>query len=155
MSKISKRGQTRHRARRGDYYSKMRRDQDETSPVDQAVERRLRHAAQRRHIRRLMEKLVNELGGSSKTLVELEALVADVQTERERVYFNIGFEQGVAAALARSRLEPVLDKVAVQLATDLRERVVHAGLSEPQVTLALVDVLWAVAAARRVPAPDR
>jgi hypothetical protein len=154
MSKISKRRQARRRARRGDYYSKMRRDPDEASPVDLAVERRLRHAAQRRHIRRMMEKLLNELGGSSKTLVELQDLVADVQTERERTYFNIGFEQGVAAALARSRLEPVLGKAAADLATELREQVVHAGLSEPQVTLALVDVLWAVAAARR-PAPDR
>jgi hypothetical protein len=32
---------------------------------------------------------------------------------------------------------------------------VHAGLSEPQVTLALVDVLWGVVAARRLPAPER
>ncbi|MFO7180972.1 MAG: hypothetical protein DIU78_019885 [Pseudomonadota bacterium] len=78
-------------------------------------------------------------------------LASDLQIERERAYFNLGFEHGVAAALAKSRLEPVLDKKAKELAAELRERVAHASLAEAQESLVLLDVLWALIATRNAP----
>ncbi|MFO7180897.1 MAG: hypothetical protein DIU78_019510 [Pseudomonadota bacterium] len=74
MSKISKQGQARHRARANDYYSKMQRDDGAPAAVDLAVERRLGHGAQRRQLLRLQEQLLRELGGNSKTLLQLEEL---------------------------------------------------------------------------------
>lgn len=124
----------------------MYRPSEEGHPVDLAVIDRI---PERPGIIRLQQQILAKLKNESdrKLLRTLEDMRLALGTERDEVYFNIGYEHGLAAARARARrgATPLLEE-AKRLGRETRERVVQSKLPRWQVVLCLLECLWSVAA---------
>jgi len=116
---------------------------DEDHPIDLVVERRLDRLAPKKLARREREVM----GSIDKMLVlELEALHSEISADRDEAFFNVGYEHGLADALARAHRGSIpLSKEVQQFVTETRERMVQ--LEAPwQAALGLLECLWALAA---------
>ena len=84
----------------GRSYQDMGDEVDDVHPVDEAVQRRLDHAALRRQIRAATNRLLEALGDEQHLWLRLEELLGDYGGDREEAYFDIGYEHGRAAGRA-------------------------------------------------------
>ena len=117
---------------------------DEDHPIDLMVERRLRDGLAREKLARLQREVMGRIGDTEPVL-ELEALRAEISADRDEAFFNVGYEHGLADALARARRGSIhLSNEVKQFVAETRERMVQ--LEAPsQAALGLLECLWALA----------
>jgi hypothetical protein len=125
----------------------------EAHPIDDEIERRLRHATLRKRIINAQGRVVAALGEQRHLYLRLEELVGNRHIDREEAMFNLGFEhglgQGRADALAATlRRQGVRGRV---LAARLAQLATNAGLGQPRKLAALLEVAWAMALGPRKP----
>lgn len=132
--------------RPGRFYEDMGDEGDEGHPVDEAVERRLDHAALRRRIRTATDRIMEALGDEQDLWFRLEELLGEYRMDREAAYFDIGYEHGRAAARAETLADgkSCASTAYRELARRVREAAVHAGLPHEQATSALLEAAWAL-----------
>jgi hypothetical protein len=134
-------------ARRRNHYREANPDEVEAHPIDEELERRVRHRGLRKRIIDAHGCVMAALGDQRQLYLHLEQLVGVRAFDREEAIFNIGFDHGLVrgradalAAVLRnqgSRGRAVAERLA-QLATD-------AGLEPPHALAALLEVAWAMA----------
>lgn len=125
----------------------MEHDAEEDHPLDLVVENRVEHRAARKQLTHLANKIRERLGEDKKPLFDLEQLLMHVSAEREEAYFNVGYEHGLADALATARRGRVrLSAEAAKLATEFRERIVQTRLPARDAVLGLLECLWTIVA---------
>ncbi len=115
---------------------------DEDHPIDLVVAHRLDMLA----VKKLARVERDVMGSIDRIRVlELEALRAEISADRDEAFFNVGYEHGLADALARARRGSIrLSNEVQQFATETRERMVQ--LEAPwQAALGLLECLWALA----------
>jgi len=119
----------------------------EARPIDDELERRLRHASLRKRIIAAQGRVVAALGERRDEYLMLEDLVVRRGAEREKAMFDIGFEHGLVRGRAdalsamiqpRSARGRALAKQIVRLAANV-------GLEGPGTLAALLEVAWALA----------
>jgi hypothetical protein len=95
----------------------------------------------------MQNQLLAALGDRGKLFRDYDTLLTDVQTERERAWFDLGCEHGFREAQVQGcRGSAVLGKEATEFAAGTRARLLEAGLSSDQAILSLLECLWGVAA---------
>lgn len=150
MKKISKRRHTHHReppSGADNHFQRMEHEAEEGHPIDLVVEKRVQHRAARKRLIDLQNKILQRLGDDKKPFFALEELRMHVSAEREEAYFDVGYEHGLADALATERRGRArLSAEAGQLATEFRERIVQSQVPTRDALLALLECVWAVAA---------
>lgn len=146
MEKISKKNTKRYGSKTStSHYARVRRVPLDDAALDVAIEKRLDHGTARRKIERLHRRLITALGEKARAFLDLNSLMEDMHVEREEAYFNAGYEHGRAEGTAAARRGKTrLSLEAKELATELRERIVQAGLPPRQATLSLLECMWAV-----------
>jgi hypothetical protein len=154
MEKMSGHGAGHHAKRnsmRGiSPFERIPRVTDDRHPIDIAVENRLGDRVRQKWIVKLQERIIELLGAHSGLFLKLEARLNEQQRDRERCYFNIGYEHGVVDthALARSGLPPVPPR-AETLARSVQELMLQANLPAVEAILALLQCAWAMAETHR------
>lgn len=129
------------------HFQRMEHDAEEGHPIDLVVEKRVQHRAARKRLIDLQNKILERLGDNKKPFFALEELRMHVSAEREEAYFDVGYEHGLADALATERRGRArLSAKAGQLATEFRERIVQSQVPTRDALLALLECVWAVAA---------
>jgi hypothetical protein len=151
MKSVSKRQRIHHGSKKAEetpnYYRQMLHPRgDENHPIDLVVARRLRDGLARKKLARLEREVMGRTKSDKKSVLELEALRNAITVDRDEAFFNVGYEHGLADALARARRGSIrLSKEVKQFATETRERMVQ--LEAPwQAALGLLECLWALAA---------
>ena len=151
MKSVSKHRRTHHRSKKAEgthnYYHQMLHTRgDEDHPIDLVVARRLRDGLARKKLARLEREVMGRTNADKESVLELEALRNAITVDRDEAFFNVGYEHGLADALARARRGSIsLSKEVKQFATETRERMVQ--LEAPwQAALGLLECLWALAA---------
>jgi hypothetical protein len=124
----------------------MRDETHEGHPVDDAVERRLDHAALRRRIRTATDRLMEALGEERDLWLRLEELLGELHLDREAAYFDIGHQHGRAAGRAEALADGKSRTSTVyrELAQHVREAALNASLPPGQATSALLEAAWAL-----------
>jgi len=118
---------------------------DENHPVDLVVERRVRDRLAREKLARLEREVRGRIEGDKGPVLELEALRNAISADREEAFFNVGYEHGLADALARARRGSIrLSNEVQQFVTETRERMVQLEAPK-QAALGLLECLWALA----------
>jgi len=132
--------------RRNHYWAAQPAD-SETHPIDDEVERRLRHASLRKRIIAAQGRVMAALGKQRHHYLRLEELVGQRHTNREEAMFNVGFEHGLLQGRADALAAALRNQGARgrALAARLARLATGAGL-EPRCALAaLLEVAWAMA----------
>ncbi len=103
----------------------------------------------------MQDQLLALLGARAKLFRDYDTLLTDMQTERERAWFDLGCDHGFREAQVQGcRGSAVLSREAAEFSAATRARLLGAGLSWDQAILSLLECLWAVAAGHsRRPAP--
>jgi hypothetical protein len=128
---------------RPNYFQRMERPGKDDHPIYLAVHRRMpQETARERRLARLEGRVRAQLGEETEAFLALETLRADISSEREEAYFNVGYEHGLAEGVARAR-RAAHAKRARQLAREVRERIAQAQLPQGQAVLVLVECLYA------------
>jgi hypothetical protein len=140
-------------AGRRNHYREANPDEIEAHPVDEEVERRLRHRTLRRRIIAAQDRVMAALGERRHLYLRLEELVGQRHGEREEAMFNVGFEHGLALGRADA-LAAMLRNQGGRgraLAARLAQLATSAGLEPPRALAALLEVAWAMALGPRTP----
>jgi hypothetical protein len=133
--------------RRQNPYRAVEHPPGEEHPVDVAVERRLRHAAMRRRILRITERMMKALGDKRRTWLELEELLNDYHAQREEMFFCVGYEHGHAAGLTkvlRKSAGKVLTRESIEFSDRVRDLATQCHLPRRLVVAALLEAAWAL-----------
>lgn len=139
--------------RRRNTYREANPTNSEAHPVDDEVERRLRHATLRKRILAAQGRVVAALGKQRHLYLHLEELVGGRHIDREEAMFNLGFEHG----LVRGRADALAATLRRQgtrgraLAARLAQLAANAGLDPPRALAALLEVVWAIALGQAKP----
>jgi len=80
--------------RRRNAYREANPTDSEAHPIDDEVDRRLRHATLRKRILAAQGRVVAALGGQRHLYLHLEELVGDRHIDREEAMFNLGSSMG-------------------------------------------------------------
>jgi hypothetical protein len=134
-------------ARRRNHYREANPDEVEARPIDEELERRVRHGGLRKRIIAAQGRVMAALGDRRHLYLRLEELVGHRQGEREEAIFNIGFDQGLVRGRADA-LATVLRNQGARgraLATRLAQLATNAGLEPSRTLAALLEVAWAMA----------
>lgn len=131
--------------RRRNAYREANTTDSEAHPIDDEVERRLRHATLRKRILAAQDRVVAALGGQRHLYLRLEELIGDRHIDREESMFNLGFEHGLVQGRADALAAPLRRQGARgrALAMRLAQLAANAGLDSP--LAALLEVAWAMA----------
>jgi hypothetical protein len=139
-------------AARRDHYREADPADSEAHPIDEEVERRLRHATLRKRIIAAQGRVMAALGEQRHLYLHLEELVGVRHSEREEAVFNVGFEQGLVrradALAAMLRNQGARGRA---LAARLAQLATSAGLEPPRALAALLEIAWAMAIGHRQP----
>jgi hypothetical protein len=141
-------------AARRDHYGEAAPVDNEVHPIDEQVERRLRHATLRKRIIAGQDGVMAALGEQRHLYLHLEELVGVRHSKREEAMFNVGFEHGLVLGRAEA-LAAVLRNQGTRgraLAARLAQVATGAWLEPPRALAALLEVAWAVALGPRKPA---
>ena len=154
MSKISDKGASHHpgrfsvRWRR--HYDPIPRVVDDRHPVDIAVDKYLGDSVTRARIVQLQERVVSALGSESGSYLELESLVNERQREREKCFFDLGFEHGAAEKQAEVRLAALkLSRASETFGREIRRHIIDMSIPSTEALLVLLECVWRIAAAQR------
>jgi hypothetical protein len=143
-------------ARRQNHYQGANAADGEDYPIDDELERRLRHATLRRRILSAQRRLLAALGEKRHLYLCLEELLGSRGDAREEAMFNLGFEHG----LVQGRVDALATTVRHQAergrvpASRLIRDAANAGFDPPRALVALLEVAWAMALGPRE-APNR
>jgi hypothetical protein len=143
-------------AGRRNHYREVNPDEVEAHPIDEELERRLRHGGLRKRIIAAQGRVMSALGEQRHVYLRLEELVGQRHCEREEEAFNIGFDHG----LVRGRADALAAVLRNQggrgrgLAARLAQLATNAGLEPPRALAALLEVAWAMALGAAMP-PQR
>lgn len=136
--------------RRRNAYREANPTDSEAHPIDEEVERRLRHTTMRKQIRAAQGRVLAALGGQRHLYLRLEELVGNRAIDREEVMFNLGFEHGLVQGRADA-LAAALRRQGARgraLAVQFAQLAVNAGLEPPRTLAALLEVAWGLALGR-------
>jgi hypothetical protein len=140
-------------AGRRNHYRQANPDEGEAHPIDEEVERRLRHGTVRKRIIVAQGRVMAALGEQRHLYLRLEELVGNRHIDREEAMFNVGFEHGLVRGRAEA-LAAVLRNQGARgraLAARLAQLATSAGLEPPGALAALLEVAWAMALGGRKP----
>jgi hypothetical protein len=114
-------------------------------PVDDDLERRLRHTSLTSRIRRSQDAVVAALGEGRSLYFALEQLLSERTEDREETMFNLGYEHGLLqggtdamAALWRKSAR------ARRFARQLGRLAMAPGLKKAQTVAVLLEVAWSL-----------
>ena len=113
-------------------------------PVDLVVQQRLPLTEKCDSLMLFEEQVLAQLGADTKCFIDYDSLRSDICTERQEVYFNLGYEYGLRKGLARGKTH--LPHSASELAKEIRERVVQRGLPSRETIYCLLEIVCNVAA---------
>jgi hypothetical protein len=133
--------------RRRNAYREANPTDNEAHPIDDEVERRLRHATLRKRILAAQGRVVAALGKQRHLYLCLEELVGGRHIDREEAMFNLGFEHGLVQGRADA-LAAALQRQGARgraLAVRFAQLAVNAGLEPPRTLAALLEVAWGLA----------
>ncbi len=139
--------------RRRNAYQEANDADAEAHPIDDEVERRLRHAPLRKRIIAAQGRVVAALGERRDEYLMLEDLIVRRGAEREEAMFNLGFEHGLVRGRADA-LAGVLRRQGARgraLAKQIARLATNAGIETPRALAALLEVAWAMALGPRKP----
>lgn len=139
--------------RKRNAYQEANLGDSEACPIDDEVERRLRHATLRKRIVAAQGRVLAALGERRELYLRLEQLVGDRHIDREEAMFNLGFEHGLVQGRADA-LAAALRRQGARgrgLAAQFAQVAVNAGLEPPRALAALLEVAWAMALGPRKP----
>lgn len=156
MVKISDKGASHHPGRSSvrwrRYYDEIQRVAEDRHPVDLAVDKCLRDSVARVKIVRLQERVVAALGPECHTYMELESLMNDSQREREKCFFDLGYEHGAVEKQAELKLNVTkLSAQAEAFGKELRGRIINTNVPATEAILVLLECVWRMAVAQRLP----
>ncbi len=135
------------------FYRDANPSDSEAHPIDDEIERRLRHATLRKRIINAQDRVVAALGEQRHVYLRLEELIGDRQIDREEAMFNLGFEHGIVQGRADA-LTATLRRQGARgraLAARLAQLATNAGLGQGRELAALLEVAWAMALGPRKP----
>jgi hypothetical protein len=120
------------------------------SPVDDEVERRLRHGGLNQRILSMQDQVVDALGEERAVYLRLEELQTQRTDGREEAMFNLGFEHGLLqgrtdAMGALWRKSPRGRGLVARLARLTAE----TRLDRSQAVAALLEIAWSLSISRR------
>jgi hypothetical protein len=154
MNKVSDKGASHHpgrfavRWRR--YYDQIHRGPNDQHPVDEAVEKCLGNVTTRAKIVRLQERVSAAMGADASTFLELESLQTETQREREKCFFDLGYEHGSVEAQAKAKLGSVgLSRESEAFGREVRTRIVNANLPASEAIVVLLECVWRMADGQR------
>lgn len=143
--------------RKRNAYQDANSNDSEVHPIDEELERRLRHAALRKQIRTAQDQVLTALGKRRELFLHLEQLIGERHIDREEAMFNLGFEHG----LVRGRTEALAASVrrpgarGRELTKQFAQLAMNAGIEPPRTLAALLEVAWAMALEPREPPTQR
>jgi hypothetical protein len=136
-----------NRSRHNAYREANKAGSDE-HPVDDELERRLRHAGLVERIKKSQDALVAALGDHRQLYFALEELLAERVEDREEAMFNLGFEHG----LLRGRTD-AMDSLwrkgrhARELASQVAQVTKATRLERSQIVAVLLEIAWSLSIA--------
>jgi hypothetical protein len=139
--------------RKRNHYQEANANDGEAHPIDDELERRLRHATLRKRIIAAQGRVVAALGEQRQLYLRLEELVGVRQIDREEAMFNLGFEHGLVQGRADA-LGAILRRQGARgraLAVRLAQVASNAGFEPPRALAAFLEVAWAMALGPRKP----
>jgi hypothetical protein len=127
-----------------DRYGEAMVPDGETHPIDEEVERCVRHGALRKRILAAQDRVMAALGDQRHLYLELEQLVGDRAYDRERAMFNIGFEHGLVHGSADSlrRVLPRHNREARRLAKHIARLAARERLEPVRALNIILEVAW-------------
>lgn len=122
-------------AGRRNHYREANLGDSELHPIDDEVDRRVRH-------RGLRKRIIDQ----RQLYLQLEQLVGVRSIDREEASFNIGFDYGLVRGRADALAEVLHNqgKRGRALAAGLAQLAMNAGLEPPRAVAALLEVAWAM-----------
>jgi hypothetical protein len=85
------------------------------------------------------------LGAGSGTYLALEKLMSEQSTDREKAYFDVGYEYGLAEGITRARRgSTVVSEAAEAFGRELRQAIVACELPPLHVLRVLLECAWLV-----------
>jgi len=129
--------------RRKNYFREVGKDCD-AHPVDVEVERRLPQSSLSKRLRVAEEQVLRALGEHSHLYLKLEDLRSSDNAERERTYFNVGFEQGFHAGHTTASTGQT--EARHRFALELTRLATLAGVPSHQALAAMLDAARAMVA---------
>jgi hypothetical protein len=140
------------RSRPASQYREIDHRHGEEHPIDAAVERRLPQKKLRRRIRKTIDRVMEGLGDERRLWFRLEDLQGVYHSRREETYFDVGYEQGLAAGWAEAmwvRGVPCItashtDEARI-LTRRIRDIAVQADLAPPLTLSAILEAARAIA----------
>jgi hypothetical protein len=132
--------------RLGSPFERISRAPDGRHPVDIAVDKRLSHGARRKWIIKLQDRIMVVMGSHAGLFLKLERMLNEQQRDREKCFFDVGYEYGQTDANAG---EASTSNRVEMLARALRERILQENIPANEVTVALLQCALAVAKSQR------
>lgn len=128
-------------------YQMVMSDMEDQNPVDVTVRARLPQTKLRKRIRELTLRMAKTTGKQRETWVALEPLLNQYRYEREEMYFNLGYEYGVAAGRGEAfhKLGGAGAEPTRALIERLRWMATEAGLPTRDTVAAIVETAWVFA----------
>ena len=124
----------------------MTRPVHDEHPVDVLVAQRVEHDERDKAIVRLQGQVMRGLGAGSGTYLALEKLMSEQSTEREKAYFDVGYEYGLGEGLVRARRgDSTLSEAADAFGRELRQAIVERDLPPLHMLQVLLECAWLVA----------
>jgi hypothetical protein len=120
------------------------------SPVDDELERRLRHGDLNQRILSMQDQVVAVLGQERSVYLRLEELQTERTDGREEAMFNLGFEHGLLQG--RTDAMGALWRKSVRgrsFAARLARLTAETGLDRARAVTALLEIAWSLSIPRR------
>ncbi|MGE5785441.1 MAG: hypothetical protein ACM3ZE_12655 [Myxococcales bacterium] len=143
MSKLSDAG-ARHQWRHSSVdslspFERIPRGHNDRHPVEIAVDNRIGDRVRRKWIVRLQNQIVAFLGPNSGVFMKLDAMLNEQALDRERNFFNVGYEYGKAdgTVAGQKGLQRPLSR-AEQLVRDLLRQAFDEQISRKELVAALL-----------------
>lgn len=135
------------------HYREANPDDIEAHPIDEEVERRLRHGTLRKRIITAQGRVMAALGEQRHLYLRLEELVGSRHIDREEAMFNVGFDHGLVHGRADALAAMLRNQGARgrALAARLARLATNAEFEPPRALAALLEVAWAMALGPRKP----
>lgn len=139
--------------RKRNYYREARFEEKEGHPLDDEIDRRLRHATLSKQIHAAQDRLMAALGEQGHLFLRLEELFGNRAMDREEAMFNLGFEHGLVLGRADTLAASLQEQGARgrALARRLIQLAASAGLEPSRALAVLLEVAWGLALGPRKP----
>ena len=122
------------------HFERIPRGSDGRHPVDVAVDDRIGDRVRQRWIVKLQNRIIELLGPHFRLYLGLETKIKDQCRDRERCYFNVGYEYGAAATRAAIKQAPKRSQQRAELlVTEFHTRLVQDRIPANEVTAALLQ----------------